>query len=79
MFEVFEFIFSSVGSIIKFLFTIDLGFISLGGLMCCLFIIFPILIRMVNVFKDSAAGPMMEDYRAAKYVSFREKVREREK
>ena len=51
MFEVLKFIFKCVGQFIAMLFTIDIGPMSLGMLMCVVFIGFPVFLFFINFLK----------------------------
>lgn len=62
MFEVLRFIFHCIVKFIKMLFTIDLGFTSLGVLMCIVYIFLPIVLRIVNFLKDTMIDELDEAY-----------------
>lgn len=53
MLEVFLFIFKCMGEYLAMLFRIDMGFMSLGSLMCCIFIYFPLVISILLIFKSA--------------------------
>ena len=56
MLEVLKFIFSCVAQLLSMLFEIDLGFTSLGGLMCIITFFFPIVLLFVNMLKIKMKG-----------------------
>ena len=51
MFEVLKFIIKCIGQFIAMLFTIDIGPMSLGMLMCVVFIGFPMFLFFINFLK----------------------------
>lgn len=51
MLEVFSFIFSLILEFLYMLFDIDIGFTSLGILMCVVFIFLPIVLKLVDFLK----------------------------
>lgn len=51
MLEVFKFIFRCIAQFISMLFSVDLGFMSLGMLMCIVFIILPLFLSIINFLK----------------------------
>lgn len=51
MLDVFKFIFKCIAQMISMLFTIDLGFMSLGMLMCVVFIFLPLFLSFINFLK----------------------------
>ena len=51
MLDVLKFIFKCIANLITLLFEIDLGFTSLGGLMCIIVFIFPLVLMVVNMLK----------------------------
>lgn len=52
MLDVFKFIFQCVANIFKMLFDVDLGFMSLGSLMCCIGFGVPAVLLIVNFLKE---------------------------
>lgn len=56
MLDVLKFIFRCIAQIITMLFNIDLGFTSLGTLMCIIFIFFPTLLLFINMLKVKMKG-----------------------
>lgn len=56
MLDVLKFIFRCIAQIITMLFSVDLGFTSLGTLMCIIFIFFPILLLFINMLKVKMKG-----------------------
>ena len=56
MLDVIKFIFRSIAQFISMLFEIDLGFTSLGGLMCIITFFFPIVLLFVNILKYKMKG-----------------------
>lgn len=59
--EVFSFIFKCMGQWIANLFTIDMGFMSLGALMSMLFIVFPAIITLLCIVKASVIDIEIEE------------------
>lgn len=51
MLEVLRFILKSIADFISMLFTIDLGFTSLGVLLCIIAFFFPLVLFFVNYLK----------------------------
>lgn len=51
MLDVFKFIFNCVLEFISMLFTIDVGFTSLGALMCIVYIFLPVVLIIINFIK----------------------------
>lgn len=56
MLEVLRFIFKLIAQFINMLFEIDLGFTSLGVLMCIIFFFFPIILFFINMLKVKMRG-----------------------
>lgn len=56
MLDVLKFIFKTIADFINMLFEIDLGFSSLGGLMCLTAFFFPIVLFFVNTLKVKMKG-----------------------
>lgn len=56
MLDVLKFIFKLIAQFITMLFEIDLGFTSLGGLMCILAFFLPMLLIVVNMLKVRMKG-----------------------
>ena len=51
MLDILKFIFQCIANFISLLFEIDLGFTSLGGFMCIIVFIFPLILIVVNMLK----------------------------
>lgn len=63
MWSVLKFIFSSLISFIQMLFTIQVdNGLSLGLLMCICFILFPIMLRIINFIKQDAVEELNSDF-----------------
>ena len=62
MFEVLKFIIKCIGQFIAMLFTIDIGPMSLGMLMCVVFIGFPMFLFFVNFLKTSFLEELDDRY-----------------
>lgn len=56
MLDVLKFIFKSIAQFIVMLFEIDLGFTSLGVLMCITIFFFPLVLGVVNILKMKIRG-----------------------
>lgn len=56
MLDVLLFIFKTIAKFINMLFTIDLGFTSLGVFMCVITFVFPIILAIINMFKFKMKG-----------------------
>ncbi len=56
MLDVIKFIFKCVAQLISMLFKIDLGFTSLGGLMCIITFFFPLVLGIINILKFKMKG-----------------------
>lgn len=56
MLEVLKFILKCLAQILNMLFEIDLGFASLGTLMCIIFIFLPLVLLLVNILKYKLKG-----------------------
>lgn len=63
MIDVFKFILKLVADFIKMLFTIDVGNgLSLGLLMCVIFIFLPLVLTIVNFLKIVVVSELDEEY-----------------
>lgn len=62
MLEVLKFILSCTAKFIAMLFTIDVGFTSLGVVMCVIFIFLPIVLAIVNFLKGGLLEELNERY-----------------
>lgn len=62
MFEVLKFIIRCIGQFLAMLFTIDVGFTSLGMVMCICFIFFPIVLTFVYSIKSVLVDELDERY-----------------
>lgn len=60
MLEVLKFILKCLAQILNMLFEIDLGFASLGTLMCIIFIFLPLVLLLVNILKYKLKGDWYE-------------------
>lgn len=56
MLEVLKFILKCFVQILNMLFEIDLGFASLGTLMCIIFIFLPLVLLFINILKYKMKG-----------------------
>ena len=56
MLEVLKFILKCFTQILNMLFKIDLGFASLGTLMCIIFIFLPLVLLFINILKYKMKG-----------------------
>lgn len=56
MFDVIKFIFQIIAKFINMLFTINIGFTSLGTFMCIIVFVFPIILFIINMFKAKMRG-----------------------
>lgn len=56
MLDVLSFIFKIIAKFISMLFTIDLGFTSLGVFICIITFVFPIILAIINIFKFKMKG-----------------------
>lgn len=56
MLEVLKFILKCFAQILNMLFEIDLGFASLGTLMCIIFIFLPLVLLFINILKYKMKG-----------------------
>lgn len=56
MLEVIRFILKCIADTINMLFTIDLGFTSLGGLLCIIAFFLPLVVAIVNILKFKMRG-----------------------
>lgn len=70
MFEVLKFIIKCIGQFIAMLFTIDIGPMSLGMLMCVVFIGFPMFLFFVNFLKTSLMDEIDERFDFKKPYEF---------
>ena len=62
MLEVLKFILKCVIQFVSMLFKIDVGFTSLGVVMCICYILFPMLLFIVNFLKTSVLEELNERY-----------------
>lgn len=62
MFECLKFIFGLVVDFIKMLFKIDVGFTSLGTVMCITYIFLPMILTIVNFLKVKFIEELDERY-----------------
>ena len=62
MLEVLKFILNSVIQFISMLFRIDVGFTNLGVVMCICYILFPMLLVIVNFLKSSVMEELNQRY-----------------
>mgnify|MGYP001624092513 CR=1 FL=1 len=56
MLHVIRFIFEKIGEFIGFLFTIDMGFMSVGTFFCCLSFGVPTVLLVFNFLKNKLGG-----------------------
>ena len=56
MLDVLKFIFKCIAQLLNLLFEIDLGFTSLGTLMCIIFIFLPLVLLFINILKFKMKG-----------------------
>lgn len=56
MLDVIKFILKTIADFINMLFEIDLGFTSLGALMCLITFFLPIILLFVNILKVKMKG-----------------------
>lgn len=67
MFECIKFIFKIMTEFLKMLFTIDIGSgMSLGMLMCIIFIFFPIVLSFINFLKHTGGDIDLIDLKKSK-------------
>ena len=62
MLEVLKFILKSVVQFVSMLFRIDVGFTNLGVVMCICYILFPMLLVIVNFLKSSVMEELNQRY-----------------
>ena len=62
MLEVLKFILKCVIQFVSMLFKIDVGFTNLGVVMCICYILFPMLLVIVNYLKSSVVEELDEKY-----------------
>ena len=62
MLEVLKFILKCVIQFVSMLFKIDVGFTNLGVVMCICYILFPMLLVIVNYLKTSVIEELDEKY-----------------
>ena len=62
MLEVLKFILKCVIQFVSMLFKIDVGFTNLGVVMCICYILFPMLLVIVNFLKTSVIEELDEKY-----------------
>lgn len=62
MLEVLKFILKCVIQFVSMLFKIDVGFTNLGVVMCICYILFPMLLFIVNFLKTSVIEELDEKY-----------------
>lgn len=62
MLEVLKFILKCVIQFVSMLFKIDVGFTNLGVVMCICYILFPMLLFIVNFLKTSVLEELNERY-----------------
>lgn len=72
MLEVIKFILKLVVDFVAMLFTIDVGFTSLGMVMCICFIFFPVVLAFVNFLKGSLLEEIDDRYDWGKRLSYRQ-------
>lgn len=56
MLDIIKFIFQCIAQLISILFEIDLGFTSLGIFMCIIFVLFPLILGVINILKFKMKG-----------------------
>lgn len=62
MLEVFKFILKCVLDFLSMLFSIDVGFTNLGVVMCICYILFPMILVLVNFLKSSVIEELDQRY-----------------
>ena len=67
MLECLSFIFSLVLQFLHMLFDIDIGFTSLGTLMCVTFIFLPMVLTVVNFLRKVVIDEIDEKYDSGRY------------
>ena len=56
MLDVIKFIFQIIAMFINMLFSINIGFTSLGTFMCIIVFVLPLIIYIINMFKAKIRG-----------------------
>ena len=75
MFECLSFILQQLINILKMLFTLDVGFTNLGTVFCIVFILFPMILAIIQFIKTSFVEELDEVHDSGGFKGLRDRFR----